>query len=290
MASIHPGRRTAISLPSERPKGAGQPCLVIISGPEMGRRIDLARDEVSIGRSDQCTVYVNSDLVSRKHAIINCVLGRYIVVDLKSTNGTFVNDQRIERAELRDGDLLRTGKTVLKYLENNLELEYMQHILNLATVDSLTGLYNKRHFDEVFGKEVARADHGLHPLSLVVLDIDHFKNINDGFGHPAGDAVLKHVASVVKSQVRASDTLCRVGGEEFALVLPQTPRLLAIPAAELIRAAVENTVCDFAGTPIPATLSLGVAELAPGEVPDALYQRADERLYEAKHGGRNRVC
>ena len=290
MASILPGRRTAISLPSERPKGGGQPCLVIISGAEMGRRIDLTHEEVSIGRSEQCTVCVNSDLVSRRHAVVNRVLGHYIVVDLKSTNGTFVNDQRVERAELKDGDLLRAGKTVLKYLENNLELEYMQHILSLASVDSLTGLYNKRHFDEVFGKEVARAEQSGTPCSLVILDIDHFKRINDGFGHPAGDAVLKHVASVVKGQIRQSDTLCRVGGEEFALVLPQTPYMLAAQAAELIRSSVERAVCDVAGTPIPATLSLGVAELAPGEVPERLYQRADERLYAAKHSGRNRVC
>jgi diguanylate cyclase (GGDEF)-like protein len=290
MASIIPGRRTAISLPSERPKGAGQPCLVIIAGGEMGRRIDLTHEEVSIGRSEQCTVCVNSDLVSRRHAVVNRVLGHYIVVDLKSTNGTFVNDQRIERAELKDGDLLRTGKTVLKYLENNLELEYMQHILSLASVDSLTGLHNKRHFDEVFGKEVARAEQARTPCSLIVLDIDHFKKINDGFGHPAGDVVLKHVAGVVKSQIRQSDTLCRVGGEEFALVLPQTPYSLALQAAELIRSAVESDVCDVSGTAIPATLSLGVAELGVGEIPEQLYQRADERLYAAKHGGRNRVC
>ena len=290
MASIIPGRRTAISLPSERPKGAGQPCLVIISGAEMGRRIDLTHEEVSIGRSDQCTVCVNSDLVSRRHAVVNRVLGRYILVDLKSTNGTFVNDQRIDRHELKDGDLLRTGKTVLKYLENNLELEYMQHILSLASVDSLTGLHNKRHFDEVFGKEVARAEQTQTACSLIVLDIDHFKRINDGFGHPAGDAVLKHVAGVVKSQIRPSDSLCRVGGEEFALVLPQTPYTLAAQAAELIRVAVEKSICEVAGTAIPATLSLGVAELAVGEIPERLYQRADERLYAAKHAGRNRVC
>jgi diguanylate cyclase (GGDEF)-like protein len=290
MASIHPGRRTAISLPSERPKGAGQPCLVIMTGPEIGRRIDLTHEEVSIGRSDECTVCVNSDLVSRRHAVVNRVLGHFIVVDLKSTNGTFINDARIERAELKDGDLLRTGKTVLKYLENSLELEYMQHILNLATIDSLTQLFNKRHFDEVFGKEVSRAGNTQVPLSLIVLDIDHFKRINDGFGHPAGDAVLKHVASIIKGQIRQSDCLCRVGGEEFAVILPQTPLPLAAQAAELIRAAVESSVCDVSGTPIPATLSLGVAELAPGEIPERLYQRADERLYAAKHAGRNRVC
>jgi len=290
MTSILPGRRTAISLPSERPKGAGQPCLVIISGQDLGRRIDLTHEEVSIGRAEQCTVCVNSDLVSRRHAVVNRVLGHYIVVDLKSTNGTFVNDQRVERSELTDGDLLRVGKTVLKYLENNLELEYMQHIMSLASVDSLTGLYNKRHFDDVFGKEVARAEQAHTACSLIVCDIDHFKKINDGYGHPAGDAVLKHVASIVKTQIRQGDTLCRVGGEEFALVLPNTPYTLAAQAAELIRQAVEGSVCEFSGTPIPATLSLGVAELAPGEIPERLYQRADERLYAAKHGGRNRVA
>lgn len=290
MTSMLPGRRTAISLPSERPRGAGQPCLLIIAGPEMGRRIFLTHEEVSIGRSDQCTVAVNSDLVSRRHAVVNRVLGRYIVVDLKSTNGTFVNDERIERAELKDGDLLRTGKVVLKYVEDNLELEYMQHIMNLASVDSLTGLFNKRHFDEVFAKEVARADQAQSPCSLVVLDIDHFKKINDALGHPAGDAVLKHVASVVKGQIRQADTLCRVGGEEFALILPQTPYPLAAQAAELIRSKVEISPCEVSGTAIPATLSLGVAELSAGELPERFYQRADERLYAAKHAGRNRVC
>jgi diguanylate cyclase (GGDEF)-like protein len=261
-----------------------------MTGPEMGRRIDLNREEVSIGRSEECTVCVNSDLVSRRHAVVNCVLGHYIVVDLKSTNGTFINDTRIERAELKDGDLLRTGKTVLKYLENSVELEYMQHILSLATIDSLTQLFNKRHFDEVFGKEVARALQTQQPLSLVVLDIDHFKRINDGFGHPAGDAVLQHVAGVVKRQIRSSDCLCRVGGEEFALVLPHTSLVLAAQAAELIRVAVQGSVCEYLGQPIPATLSLGVAELGAGDIPEALYQRADERLYAAKRSGRNRVC
>jgi diguanylate cyclase (GGDEF)-like protein len=162
--------------------------------------------------------------------------------------------------------------------------------LSLAKVDSLTGLHNKRHFDEVFGKEVARADQSQQPLCLILLDIDHFKKINDNFGHPAGDAVLKHVAHVVKSQIRPSDTLCRVGGEELALVLPHTPLNLATQAAELIRGAVDDTACDFDGTIIPATLSLGVAQLGAGEVPEGLYRRADERLYAAKHSGRNRVC
>ncbi len=292
MASVHPVRRTTVSFPSDRPKSdrQPQPCLVVMTGPEMGRRIELSYEEVSIGRSEECTVRVNSDAVSRRHAVINCVLGHFIVVDLKSTNGTFVNDARVESAELRDGDLLRAGKTVLKYLENSVELEYTQHILNLATVDSLTQLFNKRHFDEVFEKEVSRADKGQQCLSLVLLDIDHFKRINDGFGHPAGDAVLQHVAAVVKSQTRACHCLCRVGGEEFALILAQSALASALEAAESIRAAVEHAVCEVAGAAVPVTVSLGVAELLAGEVPEDLYQRADAQLYAAKHSGRNRVC
>jgi diguanylate cyclase (GGDEF)-like protein len=290
MKSLFPESRTAISVPSERPKGAGTPCLVIIAGQDIGRRIDLGREEVSIGRSDQCTVCVNSDLVSRRHAVICYVLGKYFLVDLKSTNGTFVNDQRVERVQLKDADLVRAGKTVLKYMESNLELEYMQHILTLATVDSLTGVHNKRHFDTAFAQALTQAEQSKLPLSLIVLDIDFFKKINDTYGHPTGDAVLKHVAGIVKAQLRVSDTLCRVGGEEFAILLPNTPYSLARQAAELVRAAVEASPCTFEVARVAATLSLGVSEFKPGDNCDEMYKRADTQLYAAKHGGRNRVC
>ena len=289
MASIFPGRRTAISIPSERPAASGPPCLVIISGDDMGRRIELGTQEVSIGRADSCTVCVNTDQVSRKHATIQHVLGRYYVVDMRSTNGTFVNEQKVERAKLIDGDQIRCGKMVLKYTESHVEQRYFEHAFNLASMDALTNTFNKRYFDETFGKEVQRAQQMRFPLSIVIFDIDFFKRINDTFGHPAGDAVLKNVASAVLSQLREGDALFRVGGEEFVLVLSATQRDLAIQAAEAVRGLVEALVTDFMGTRIAATLSLGVAELGEGEQPAALYQRADERLYAAKRGGRNRV-
>ncbi len=289
MASIFPGRRTAISIPSERPAASGPPCLVIISGDDMGRRIELGKQEVSIGRADDCTICVTTDQVSRRHATVQHVLGRYYVVDMRSTNGTFVNEQKVDRAKLMDGDQLRVGKTVLKYTESHVEQRYFEHVFNLASMDALTGAFNKRYFDETFGKEVQRSQQMRQPLSIVLFDIDFFKKINDTFGHPAGDAVLKNVAGAVAAQLREGDALFRVGGEEFVLVLSATQRDLAIQAAEAVRSLIQNLVTDFMGTRITTTLSLGVAELGEGEQPTALYQRADERLYDAKRGGRNRV-
>jgi diguanylate cyclase (GGDEF)-like protein len=289
MASIFPGRRTAISIPSERPPNAGPPCLVIISGDDIGRRYELGAQEVSIGRADTCTICVNTDQVSRKHATIQCILGKYYLVDMRSTNGTFVNEQKVERAKLLDGDQIRVGKTVLKYTESHVEQRYFEHAFNLASMDALTGAFNKRYFDESFGKEVQRSQQAGTPLCIVLFDIDHFKKINDTYGHPAGDAVLKNVSGAVASQLRDGDALFRVGGEEFALVLSATPRDLAVAAAEAVRALIESLVTDFMGTRITATLSLGVAELMSGELPAALYQRVDEKLYAAKRGGRNRV-
>jgi diguanylate cyclase (GGDEF)-like protein len=262
---------------------------VIIAGTDMGRRIELGSEEISIGRAESCSICVATDQVSRRHAAIQRVLGRYYVIDLTSTNGTFVNEQRIERSLLQDGDQIRVGKTVLKYTESHVEQQYFEHVFNLASMDALTGAFNKRYFDEIFHKDLQRCEQAGAPLSLILFDIDHFKRINDTFGHPAGDAVLKNVASAVRSQLRDGDALFRVGGEEFALVLSGTPKQLALHAAEGVRALVEGAVTDVMGTRIRATLSLGVAEYVPGEEALVLYQRADEALYRAKHGGRNRV-
>jgi diguanylate cyclase (GGDEF)-like protein len=255
----------------------------------MGRRYELGLQEVSIGRAETCTICVATDQVSRKHATVQAILGKYYLVDNGSTNGTFINEQKVDRAKLQDGDQIRVGKTVLKYTESHVEQRYFEHVFNLASLDALTGAFNKRYFDETFGKEALRAQQTATPLSLVMFDIDHFKKINDTYGHPAGDAVLKNVAGAVSAQLRDGDALFRVGGEEFALVLSATPLDMALLAAEAVRGLIAELVTDFMGTRITATLSLGVAELGPTELPAALYQRTDSLLYEAKRGGRNRV-
>ncbi len=282
--------KTAISIPSERPKGAGKPCIVVIAGPELGRCIDLGEGPIDVGRNEDCVISVPSQQVSRRHASIQKILGHYTVADLDSTNGTFVNDQRIKHHKLNDGDKIRIGKLVLKYMESNLELQYHMQILSLASTDPLTKVFNKRHFDESFNRNLQQALQTDAPLSLIVFDIDHFKQVNDTYGHPAGDTVLKGVCEALGPKLSEGQELCRVGGEEFAVLLPNIALGQARTLAETLRSTIENTRFAHEGQIIPVTISAGVAERESGdESSQQLYKRADEHLYRAKRTGRNRV-
>lgn len=287
--TLFPERRTRVSLESELPNRPGRPCLVVIAGKELGERIDLDDNDVVIGRAETSRLFINSDLVSRHHATIAYVGTRYVLRDEGSTNGTFVNDVRLtEPRPLDDGDTVKIGRTVLKYTESPVEVQYLEHVMGLAQKDSLTGLFNKRRFDELLPAEATRSAQGGTPLSLILFDIDHFKAVNDTYGHPAGDAVLRAVADVAKGCLREGDTLSRVGGEEFALLLPE-PLAGAVGRAETVRRAIEHHSMPFGATTLQVTVSLGVAEFVQGEALSAFYQRSDERLYESKKSGRNRV-
>jgi diguanylate cyclase (GGDEF)-like protein len=281
--------KTLAVMPSEKPSGGGQPCLVVIKGDNLGTRVDLA-GEVEIGRSEDCAITVNSGLVSRKHAAIQRIGGQWVVCDIQSTNGTYVNGQRIKVHALKDGDKISVGRTVLKYLESNLELQYHAQIMDMASRDALTGAYNKRHFDVVLKREVADSAQHDMPLCLVVFDIDHFKQVNDTFGHPAGDAVLKQVKVTVEAALADGELFARVGGEEFAVVLPGCDVDVALQKAEAIRKAIEAERFLWAQKRIPVTVSLGVAQRLKSDGPTELYQKADKRLYHAKHSGRNQVA
>ncbi|MBM4363648.1 MAG: GGDEF domain-containing protein, partial [Deltaproteobacteria bacterium] len=248
-------------------------------------RYDLSPGELSIGRDEAAGVVIDSDLVSRKHASIQRFGGQFVIADLGSTNGTYVNDARIRTKELAEGDQIRVGRVVLKYTECAIEAEYHEQVINMAKTDALTGAFNKRHFEAEFARLVA----GSAPLAIVIFDIDHFKKINDTYGHASGDVVLKRVAEVVRAQLRAGDLFFRVGGEEFVLLLPGTTESMAQLAAEVLRGAIEMTDFEDGGKRIPVTVSLGVSDREPGDDAATLYRRTDERLYEAKRGGRNRV-
>lgn len=284
-----PERLTRVSFASVLPSGPDRPCLVVIAGAELGQSVELDREEVQIGRGDQCALVINSDLVSRHHATVVHVDSRHVLRDENSTNGTYVNDQRVSGSvALSDGDQIKIGRTVIKYTRSPLEVGYLEHVMGLATHDALTGVFNKRRFDDAFPAEVARAASGKRPLSLVLFDIDFFKSINDGHGHSAGDSVLRELTTVARGCIEDADLLARVGGEEFAILIP-TGLDAAREKAERIRTAVAAHTFKWDGERIPVTVSLGVAELTSGEEPQKLYSRADMLLYMSKSGGRNRV-
>jgi len=287
--TLFPERLTRVSMASIVPRGPDRPCLVVIAGAELGTRVELLTVLVKIGRSDQNELCINSDLVSRHHSTVLRNGEVHVVRDEGSTNGTFVNDQRLTAPhELADGDQIRIGRTVIKYTRSPLEVGYLERVMELATHDALTGAFNKRRFDEAFPAEVQRSVQTQTPLSLIVFDIDHFKKINDGYGHPAGDAVLRDVTRVATTAIADQGLLARVGGEEFA-VLVAAPLNQARYTAERVRNAVMRHVFVTDNRPIAVTVSIGVAELQPNETHSGLYERADALLYKSKNGGRNSV-
>ncbi len=267
-------------------------CLVMIYGPELGRRVALRRSEaLEIGRQPSCDFPIDQESVSRRHARIVWSNESWHAVDLGSTNGTYVNDEMITDRVLRDGDQIKIGRAILKFLEGgSVETSYHEEIYRLMTYDGLTGVHNKRFFHETLEREVSRCKRYGRVLSLIVFDIDLFKSVNDTYGHIAGDAVLRQLASLVRVNIRREDIFARVGGEEFALILPETQGPEASAVADKIRKLVEASEFSFDTITIPVTVSLGVASLDPADSAESLFARADANLYRAKQAGRNRVC
>jgi two-component system, cell cycle response regulator len=282
---------TVISRISERPVGK-EACLVVIYGLDLGKKFNLEKPTIIIGRSSKADIQVDQESVSRNHARIINTGKSHIVRDLGSTNGTYVNDELIDEYVLRDGDFIKIGRTIFKFLTgSNIENSYHEEIYRLTTIDGLTQIFNKRYFMETLEREISRAHRYRRDLSLIMMDIDKFKPINDTFGHLAGDSVLKQLASVIKARIRREDIMSRYGGEEFAIVLPEVDEQNAHQTAEKIRKLVEKTAFKFEETRIPVTISMGLATLRPDvHDPAEFIKLADAKLYEAKAAGRNRVC
>jgi len=272
----------------------GSRYVVVQSGRSVGRMFRVDRRRMLIGRSPEAEILVDDDGVSRRHARLEVRGDRAWVYDLGSTNGTFVESTRVgaDGLELRDGDRIRVGPaTILKYgYQDTVEQQFLAQLYRSATRDGLTGVHNKRWFLDQLEQEVAwHRRHG-EPLTLIMLDVDHFKRVNDEFGHAAGDAVLVELAQLVGGAMRQEDTLARYGGEEFAVILRRTPAAEGAKLAERLRGVVERHVFRRGGQVLPVTISLGVAACGPGvDTPDTLLDAADRQLYRAKHAGRNRV-
>jgi len=287
-------RATSLDLASFT-KGAAdgdRACLVMIYGPEMGRRVSLVQPQFEIGRSSRCDLTIDQESISRHHARVSLEGRQHSLEDLASTNGTFVNDARISRHVLRDGDQIKIGRSILKYFSgDSVESSYHEEIYKLMTIDALTQTHNRRHFDEMLDREFSRSLRYRRPLSLILFDIDRFKAINDSYGHVAGDSVLRQLAAVIKARLRQQDCLARVGGEEFAALLPEVDLAGARIVAEKVRGVVETSTFPVESKTLACTVSVGVATCGPHVTsPRMLYELADRSLYTAKNEGRNRVC
>jgi diguanylate cyclase (GGDEF)-like protein len=283
-------------VPAPAAPSAANPCLVIIHGPGIGRMMPIEQATFTIGRGPRNDLVVPLGDVSRQHCrIVRGKGGGLGVVDLESTNGTYVNDVLAApgfEVPLRAGDHLNLGGVIFKVLEgSHVESAYHEELYRTAIVDGLTQIYNRRYLSEFLEREMARAQRHGRPLALLLIDVDDFKTINDRFGHLGGDQVLREFASVVGPQMRRESCFARYGGEEFAVVLPETGAQGAQLAAERVRGIVEAHVFRVDGHEIALTVSIGIATLdTETEVPLELFRRADERLYEAKNAGRNCVA
>jgi diguanylate cyclase (GGDEF)-like protein len=269
-----------------------QALLIVLSEPCLGSRVLLAEAEVEIGRGARGGLLIDSDSVSRRHARVEFANGAHRIVDLGSTNGTFVNGSRVQAHELRDGDRVQIGKVLLKYVAGgNIEATYHEEFQRLMRFDALTGVFNKRQFTE----ELKTVSHGLRTssqsLALMVLDIDHFKRINDTYGHVVGDGVLMELCSVARELMTPEVVFGRVGGEEFAVLWDGGTQDGMLQLAERVRKATEQHLFTFEGKRLAVTVSIGVAERTGDrdEPHEAIYERADAKLYEAKNAGRNCV-
>jgi diguanylate cyclase (GGDEF)-like protein len=287
---------TWVTAPKRPAAAAGREAYLVHiypTGPAMGTRYVLNESPLIVGRSEDCDIRIADHSVSRRHARIEPDgQGGYRAVDLQSTNGTFVNNAPISTAPIKDGDYLRIGNCIYRFLAGgNVEAEYHEEIYRLTIMDALTGIHNKRYMLEFLERELARSARHRRPLALIMIDVDWFKSVNDELGHLGGDYTLRELAACITAGVRREDLLVRYGGEEFALVLVESSREGALEAAERIRACVEQHPFEFEGRKFQVTISLGVAFTSgePAPAVDELIRQADERLYQAKHAGRNRV-
>jgi two-component system, cell cycle response regulator len=270
--------------------------LTVVGGAHAGRLLDLPpTDMISFGRDLSCTYPFEDASLSRTHAMVMCVAGEYVIRDSGSTNGTFVNDQRIGNAvKLSDGDRIQLGLgTILRFtLVAPQEEAALRGVYDASVRDGLTGVFNRKHFEERLAAELQHALHMQAPLSVILVDVDHFKRVNDTYGHLAGDVVLKEVARRLATALRPEHMLARYGGEEFVVICRGLSIDPALALAEHLRQILAQTPIETPQGPIPITASLGVASLsccAAHPNRETLLGTADGRLYRAKEWGRNRV-
>jgi len=284
--------------------GERRPALVFLRGELLAVQIPLERAQVTVGRALDADIRVNDSRASRLHARIITEpdehgVVRYRLKDLDSTNGTILNGKAIDQALLQDGDKFEIGDQLIRFeMLDEIDREFQQQIHRLLVHDELTGLLTSKSFFSELRREAARAASESMPFCVLMMDIDHFKEVNDTYGHLVGSETLEEVGAVIKQSLRAGDVGARFGGEEFAAFLLDADYAQGMVAAERVRLAIERH--DFSAVRRGSgeqprthkiTISVGVASFPDdGGDPIQLVELADSALYRAKRSGRNCVC
>ena len=267
--------------------------LLVVGGDLNGTIFDLNTPEVSIGRSADNTIPLDFQGISRYHFKLVATATGYMLVDNGSKNGTYLNNKKTENpTELKKGDIIKIGSMALKYLPKGDPERLTYDKLNKeANSDKLTGCYNKGYFNNAIEGEVKKSKVTGAPLSLIIFDLDHFKKLNDTYGHDAGDFVLKELAKLIRTYgVRELDIFARYGGEEFVILLPKTNLKQSFEIAERLRKLIENHQFIYESKRLPVTASIGVADYRQGVLTGTdLFKRSDSAVYKAKNAGRNQV-
>ena len=267
--------------------------LLVVGGDLNGTLFDLVQAEVSCGRNADNSIPLEFNGISRYHFKLVDNGGEWSVQDSGSKNGTFLNNKKIEGSILLNkGDMIKLGSMALKFLPKGDPERLTYDKLSLeANTDGHTGCFNKTYFNNKSELEVKKSKVTGDPLSLIVFDLDHFKNLNDNYGHDAGDFVLKELAELIRNNgVRDLDTFARYGGEEFVILLPKTNLKQSFEIAERLRKLVEQHDFNYEGKTLPVTASIGVSDYRQGVTNGTdLFKRADEAVYKSKEGGRNQV-
>jgi diguanylate cyclase (GGDEF)-like protein len=291
---VTPSDQTTALLREAEPARPAAPRLVMLAGPDLGQRVDLAEGELTIGREGRCGLVLPLGGVSRMHCTIRRDASGIWLRDLGSTNGTRRNGEPLaaqQDVRLQIGDLVAIGGAIFKLLDGESpESEYHDRVFRTMALDGLTQLRNRRSLEDALESEIARSRRHQHALSLLLLDVDRFKEVNDRHGHLCGDQVLQRVAALLGRHGRRENTAARYGGDEFAVLLAETALPGAMIFGERLRGAVEHEEIRVGEESIPVTVSVGVAEWTP-QIASAedLIALADTALYRAKNGGRNRV-
>jgi two-component system, cell cycle response regulator len=267
------------------------PSLIVVQGELLGKVFRLREGRNTMGRHPKSDICLQQRAVSAEHAYLIRNGKKIHLVDNKSTNGTFVNGQQVKgEVTLKSGDQVKVGTCVFRYADSLLDTQLVESLHEKGTRDQMTGALNKTAMLNSLESAIEVARGGYH-LSLIIFDLDHFKKVNDVYGHIAGDYVLIEVCKVLReSVIRQDDILGRFGGEEFILIMPDSNLEAAMNVAERIRKQIEEHNFTFDGKKMPVTTSLGVITWKPQfKKATQMIEAADELLYRSKNDGRNRV-